>query len=289
MSTPTIRAALDAAEQHATAEGDGLAPRVLAMCKQRNWSLHWTSRGSYLHLEASELIEALRGKRGDPLAEAADVLLVLMSITENAGIAWSAVVQQTAATCSRLEACDQYPGEERMDSPAALAAPESQRDAVIAAVTEALGDAYDCQRVWEAWGVGTMGEDDFALVAEDSDRVAEIADAAIEAMRPAAPAAPEAGEVGELVAWLRTIKSVQAQKAATLLEQQAAPAPVVVPVAVSERPWEWEGWCNAEGQCWALSPDHNSWQLVKPRFLSFWVLLLPAHAIPLPQVGERES
>ena len=134
-----------------------------------------------------------------------------------------------------------------------------------------------------------MGQDDFALVAEDSDRVAEIADAAIEAMRPAAPAAPEAGEVGELVAWLRTIKSVQAQKAATLLEQQAAPAPVVVPVAVSERPWEWEGWCNAEGQCWALSPDHNSWQLVKPRFLSFWVLLLPAHAIPLPQVGERES
>ena len=150
MSTPTIRAALkrllavcDTDESNvldidpdlmldaivfaraalaAATSGDGLAPRVLAMCKQREWSLHWTSRGAYLHLEASELIEALRGKRGDPLAEAADVLLVLMSITENAGIAWSDVVQQTAATCSRLEACDQYPGEERMDSPATLAA-----------------------------------------------------------------------------------------------------------------------------------------------------------------------
>ena len=80
---------------------------------------------------------------------------------------------------------------------AALAAEpvgEVQRDAVIAAVTEALGNAYDCQRVWEAWGIGTMGEDDFALVAEDSDRVAEIADAAIEAMRPTAPPAPEPGE-----------------------------------------------------------------------------------------------
>ena len=235
--------------------GEGLAPRVLAMCKQRNWGLDWMCRGAYLHLEASELIEALRGKRGDPTAEAADVLLVLMSITENAGIAWADVVQQTAATCSRLEGCDQYPGEERMDNPAAPPAPEAgeqpvsqpyklpepgevaelvewleaqaivygdylqsrsgskrltrtatllrqfsapapaavpevQRDAVIAAVTEALGNAYDCQRVWEAWGIGTMGADDFALVADDPDRVAEIADAVIEALHPAAPPAP---------------------------------------------------------------------------------------------------
>ena len=88
----------------------------------------------------------------------------------------------------------------RWARPAAPAAPEPgevQRDAVIAAVTEALGNAYDCLRVWEAWSVGTMGQDDFALVAEDSDRVAEIADAAIEAMRPATPAALEAVE-----AWL---------------------------------------------------------------------------------------
>ena len=42
-----------------------------------------------------------------------------------------------------------------------------------------------------------MGQDDFALVAEDSDRVAEIADAAIEAMRPTTPAAPEVGGAGE--------------------------------------------------------------------------------------------
>ncbi len=40
----------------------------------------------YLHLEASELIEAIRGKHGDPLDEAGDVLFVLMSITEAEGI-----------------------------------------------------------------------------------------------------------------------------------------------------------------------------------------------------------
>jgi hypothetical protein len=103
--------------RHPAKPEERLAPRVLAMCKLRNWSLHWTARGAYLHLEASELIEALRGKRGDPTAEAADVLIVLMSITENAGIAWSDVLRQAESTCSRLETCDQYPGEERMDNP----------------------------------------------------------------------------------------------------------------------------------------------------------------------------
>ena len=129
-------------------------------------------------------------------------------------------------------------------------APEAQRDAVIAAVTEALGDAYDCQRVWDAWRVGTMGQDDFALVAEDSDRVAEIADAAIEAMRPntppAAAPAPEVGEVGELadrLGWIAaqlgdigwSDDSASVTRAAALLQQPPAPAPVVVPVAASER------------------------------------------------------
>jgi hypothetical protein len=86
--------------------------------------------------------------------------------------------------------------------PPAPAAPEhaggsindEQREAVCAAVTEALGNAYDCLRVWCAWGVGTMGPDDFVLVADDDDRVAEIADAAIEAMRPTALPAPAVGD-----------------------------------------------------------------------------------------------
>lgn len=37
---------------------DSLAASVLAVCQQRGWSLHWTHRGAYLHLESSELIEA---------------------------------------------------------------------------------------------------------------------------------------------------------------------------------------------------------------------------------------
>jgi len=102
-----------ASPKAATQPPNALPARVLSMCKKRGWDLSWSSRGVYLHLEASELIEALRGKHGDPLSEAADVLLVLMSITENAGIPWGNVLEQTAVTCARLEVCDPYPGEER--------------------------------------------------------------------------------------------------------------------------------------------------------------------------------
>lgn len=68
--------------------------------------------------------------------------------------------------------------------PAALT--DEQREKVCEAVAEALGEAYDCTRVWSAWSYNTMGPDDFALVAEDDSRVAEIADAAIKAVLSAA-------------------------------------------------------------------------------------------------------
>lgn len=91
---------------------DGLPARVVAMCKARGWSMHWTHRGAYLHLEASELIEAIRGKHGDPADEAGDVLLVLMSITEYAKIPFAEVVARATAKLERLETAPRYKGEE---------------------------------------------------------------------------------------------------------------------------------------------------------------------------------
>lgn len=90
-----------------------LASRVLAMCKHRGWSLHWTARGAYLHLESSELIEAVRGKHGTVLKEAGDVLLVLMSITEAQGIPWQEVEAQAAKKCDYLMTAPVYDGEQR--------------------------------------------------------------------------------------------------------------------------------------------------------------------------------
>ncbi|SAK53154.1 hypothetical protein AWB78_01298 [Caballeronia calidae] len=77
---------------------------------------------------------------------------------------------------------------------------DEQRQAVCDAVAEALGDAYDCLRVWRAWGYGTMSADDFSLVAEDDSRVAEIADAAIGAIEAAASAPVIADTAGEVSA-----------------------------------------------------------------------------------------
>jgi hypothetical protein len=138
----------------------------------------------------------------------------------------------------------------------------------------------------------------------------------------AAPAAPEVGEVWDPIAHqayiafvqickgnsddagtydkdellvccaLKRLDKLESDRAATLL-QQSAPAPAVVPVAVAERPWEREGWCDEQGRCWFLSSRFFTWSLGSPpvaltrgvgRLHS-----LPAHAIPLPQAGEGEA
>lgn len=93
---------------------DELAKRIITMCKTRGWSLHWTHRGAYLHLESSELIESVRGK-GDssPTAEAGDVLLVLLSIIENEGISFDDVMKALLVKLEWLENTSAYEGEER--------------------------------------------------------------------------------------------------------------------------------------------------------------------------------
>lgn len=111
-----IRREIEDAERRAEAmrEDAGRLPaRIIEMCKRRGWSLHWTHRGAYLHLESSELVEAVRGKHGDPLKEAADVLLVLMSITESNGIAWADVRITANKIVEDLMVKPPYPGEER--------------------------------------------------------------------------------------------------------------------------------------------------------------------------------
>jgi Lar family restriction alleviation protein len=56
------------------------------------------------------------------------------------------------------------------------------RDKVRDAIAAALGEAMDCTRVWSAWSYGTMGPNDFSVVANDDDRLEEIVDAALNAI-----------------------------------------------------------------------------------------------------------
>ena len=60
-------------------ELEKLADRCIQACNKNDWKRNWSNGGCYLHLEASEFIEALRGK-GEPYSEVADVLFVLLAM-----------------------------------------------------------------------------------------------------------------------------------------------------------------------------------------------------------------
>jgi hypothetical protein len=111
------------------------------------------------------------------------------------------------------------------------------------------------------------------------------------------PQPPVDGEVAELVEWVgkdrqwldlrRDVKD-RILRIADLLQHPQ-------PVAVSERPWEREGWCDAEGQCWWWRSDgvEEFWELTcVPDPISHnskcaenvsYGPCLPAHALPTPR------
>jgi hypothetical protein len=67
--------------------------------------------------------------------------------------------------------------------------------------------------------------------------------------------------------------------------------PIIEPVPVSERPWEREGWCDADGKCALYSPalffPVSSWILAPAawaeKFPHIYTHSLPHHALPVPQ------
>jgi len=65
---------------------NNLADLAEDVCKKRGWKRDWLHSGCHLHLEASEFIEALRGKDGDPADEAGDILFVLLATVRFAGL-----------------------------------------------------------------------------------------------------------------------------------------------------------------------------------------------------------
>lgn len=80
-----------------------LQKRIFDICNKRKWSTHWKERGVYLHLECSELIEALRGKSSNPADEAADVLFVLLSILEANDISFDSVIDKLEKLVANME------------------------------------------------------------------------------------------------------------------------------------------------------------------------------------------
>ena len=85
---------------------------ILKMMEKRHWSLHWTDRSAYLHLEAAELAEAVRGKRGDTLEESADVLIALLALSPHP---LDDIIRLARVKVEQLMIKEPYAGEERGD------------------------------------------------------------------------------------------------------------------------------------------------------------------------------
>jgi hypothetical protein len=67
----------------------------------------------------------------------------------------------------------------------------------------------------------------------------------------------------------------------------------IEPVPVRERPWEREGWCDADQRCWAWNEGScRWWEFIDSRMISFshddYTHCLPCWALPVPksEVGE---
>jgi hypothetical protein len=86
-------------------------------------------------------------------------------------------------------------------------------------------------------------------------------------------------EAGELLAYARAV-----------LARWGRPA--IEPVPVAERPWEREGWCDAEGRCWWGRPSeelcNSDWYLATRAEVEEFcsgcmpIVSLPHHALPVP-------
>ena len=69
------------------------AQSIVTECVRRDWDLGWIERGCCLHLESSELTEAMQGKGEDSVAsEIGDVLFVLLSIMGDRDIPFNEVL-----------------------------------------------------------------------------------------------------------------------------------------------------------------------------------------------------
>lgn len=81
-----------------------LIGKMLAICEQRGWKRDWQSGGVYLHLEASEFIESLRGKgTSTPAEEAGDVLFVLLTMCKANNIDFYDIVIELEKKLKGLE------------------------------------------------------------------------------------------------------------------------------------------------------------------------------------------
>ena len=74
--------------------------------------------------------------------------------------------------------CEQLPAQDTTQGVARHVAAIPSKEALTDLIAQGLNGTYHCTRVWSAWGVGTMSENDFAPV-DESETPGELADAVL--------------------------------------------------------------------------------------------------------------
>lgn len=148
--------------------------------------------------ELEEQIEAIgTGGVSGPLIGQPQAMPDLSQLTERGAKAWAGVDAQglregfTAADMATVSAQGFRDGVASLSANAGEPRNAIDRDALIDAIAQGLHGTWHCTRVWEAWHVGTMSQDDFEPV-DESETPTEIADAVL-ALLAAPPTAQAEG------------------------------------------------------------------------------------------------
>ena len=154
-----------------------------------------TQHARIADLEAQ--LEAIgTGGVSGPLIGQPQAMPDLSQLTERGAKAWAGVDAQglregfTAADMATVSAQGFRDGVASLSANAGEPRNAIDRDALIDAIAQGLHGTWHCTRVWEAWHVGTMSQDDFEPV-DESETPTEIADAVLALL--AAPPTAQAG------------------------------------------------------------------------------------------------
>jgi len=83
-------------------------------------------------------------------------------------------------------------------------------------------------------------------------------------------------------------------RAAIAADRARYARPAIEPVPVSERPWEREGWCDAEGRCWMVNEllewaFRKQYKSLDSYYFHGYTHLLPHWALPVPSSPTPET
>ena len=127
------------------------------------------------------------------------------------------------------------------------------REKLIDLIAEHLSGTYHCTRVWEAWNVGTMSQDDFEDVGE-SDTPAELADAILAEISTAAQ--PPADGALNTIAALRA-QLAEAQRDSERLDWMIEQCAYIVSDPDCCDGY-WLNYARPDGTMWTQATEHET-------------------------------